>query len=94
MSPLRASLERASVPVMFAMHRVHRLAWFVVVLALMVGGILIDGWGWVCFAVVAVFLAWLLFLLWPRLSRSERMLRIAILALLVAITVVRAVPQS
>ena len=41
---------------------------FLIVLALLVGGILVPGWGWVLTALVVLFLAWILFLGWPRLE--------------------------
>ena len=67
---------------------------FLVVLALLVGGILIQGWGWVLTALVALFLAWMLFLGWPRLTGVERLMRAAVVLLAVAITVTQAVPRS
>jgi hypothetical protein len=42
---------------------------------------------------VLLFLAWMLYLGWPRLTRSEKFMRTAILALVLAVTVTRAFPQ-
>ena len=64
-----------------------------VVLALMVAGALIPGWGWVLLALVTLFLAWLLVLGWPRLSSQERLMRVAVVALALAITITQAFPR-
>jgi hypothetical protein len=66
---------------------------FVVVLALMVAGALVPGWGWVLLALVTVFLAWLLVIGWPRLTSQERLMRLAVVALALAITVTQALPR-
>jgi hypothetical protein len=66
---------------------------FLVVLVLMVAGALIPGWGWVLLALVTLFLAWLLVLGWPRLTSQERLMRLAVVALALAITITQAVPR-
>ena len=58
------------------------------------GGILIPGWGWVLTAVVALFLAWLLVLGWPRLKPVERLMRIAVLVMAAAIAIAQAGPRG
>jgi len=93
-SSFRASVERASLPVLTRLSSLPRIIPFLVVLALLVGGILIPGWGWVLTALVALILAWMLFLGWPRLTGVERLMRAAVLLLAVAITVTQAVPRS
>jgi hypothetical protein len=93
-SSFRASVERASLPVLTRLSRLPRVIPFLVVLALLVGGILIPGWGWVLTALVTLFLAWMLFLGWPRLTGVERLMRAAVVLLAVAITVTQAVPRS
>ena len=60
---------------------------------LMVAGALIPGWGWVLLALVTLFLAWLLVLGWPRLSSQERLMRVAVVALALAITITQAFPR-
>ena len=74
--------------------RLPRAVPFLVVLALLVGGILVPGWGWVLTALVALFLAWMLVLGWPRLSSVERLMRIAVIFMAVAIAVSQAIPRA
>ena len=90
----RQSVEQASLPLIRAISGRPRWLVFLATLGLMVAGVLVDGWGWVFFAVVGVFLAWILFLSWPRLTSVERLMRSAVLALVAAVTVVRAFPQG
>ena len=60
----------------------------------MIGGIVIKGWGWILIGIVMVFLAWMLYLGWPRLTSSEKLMRSAILLLTVGVTLTRAFPQG
>lgn len=93
-SSFRTSVEKASLPLLTRLSRLPRIVPFLVVLALLVGGILIPGWGWVLTALVALFLAWMLFLGWPRLTGVERLMRVAVILLAVAIAVTQAIPRS
>ncbi len=93
-SPLRQSVEQASLPLVARLSRLPRLVPFLIVLALMVAGILIPGWGWLLLVVVTLFLGWILYLGWPQLSGSERLMRIAVLVMAVAITLTQAVPRG
>jgi hypothetical protein len=92
-SSLRTSIEHASLPVLTRLSRLPKAVPFLVVLALLVAGILVHGWGWLLLAVGALILAWFLFLTWPALSSAERLMRVAVLALWVVITVTRAIPR-
>lgn len=93
-STFRESLERASLPLLNRLSRLPRAVPFLLVLALLVGGILIPGWGWVLTALVALFLLWMLVLGWPRLSGVERLMRVAVVFLAVAIAVSQAIPRT
>ena len=93
MPSLRESLENASAPALRTIASLPRAVPFLVILGLMVAGALIPGWGWVLLAVVTLFLAWLLVLGWPRLTAPERLMRIAVVAIAVAITVTQPVPR-
>lgn len=93
MSTLRQSIEQASLPVLQRLSALPRIVPFLAVAALMAAGLLIPGWGWIFLAVVLVFLSWMLFLGWPRLSLPERMFRLAVLAIAAAITLTRVFPQ-
>lgn len=70
-----------------------RVVPFLSVLALMIAGFLVPGWGWVLLGLVALFLLWLLVLSWPRLSGSERLMRLAAIVLVAAVALVRAFPR-
>ncbi|PRY63727.1 hypothetical protein BCF74_101126 [Knoellia remsis] len=93
MSPFRESLENASAPALRSMSGLPRAVPFLLVLGLMVAGILIPGWGWVLVALVTLFLLWLLLLGWPRLTTPERLMRIAVVAMALAITLTQAFPR-
>lgn len=93
-SSFRASFERTSLPLLTRISALPRWAPFLAVLALLVAGILVPGWGWILTAVVAVFLAWLLALSWPRLNAVERLMRFAVVVLALVIAVVQASPRS
>lgn len=94
MPTLRESIETASLPTVKAISGLPRFVPFLVVLALMIGGIVIKGWGWILIGIVMVFLAWMLYLGWPRLTSSEKLMRSAILLLTVGVTLTRAFPQG
>lgn len=93
-SSMRESVEQASLPAVKWLAGLPRFVPFLVVLGLMVAGILIEGWGWVFFAVVGLFLAWMLYLGWPRLTTAEKLMRTAILALTAAVTATRIFPPA
>lgn len=93
MAAFRESVERASTPVLTTLSRLPRAVAFLAVLAVMVLGIVMPGWGWIFLAVVGLFLAWLLLLFWPRLTGAERLMRLAVIALVVAVALVRAFPR-
>ena len=94
MPTLRESIETASLPTVKAISGLPRFVPFLVVLALMIGGIVIKGWGWILICIVMVFLAWMLYLGWPRLTSSEKLLRSVILLLTAGVTLTRAFPQG
>ncbi len=88
---LRASLERASLPLLTQLARLPR--WLVGLIpgVLLLGGLLVPPpWGIVLLSIVTLFLAWLLVLSWPRLSGRSRVLRIAVVLLLAVLTVAHA----
>ena len=72
-----------------------RLVPFLILLALLVGGVFIGGTvGFVLMGVAAIFVGWVLYLSWPRLTSSERIMRSAVLLLAVAMAVVQIFPRS
>ena len=94
MPPLRHRVADASLPVLNTLNRMPRAVPFLAVLALMVAGIFVPGWGWVFLVPVVLFLAWTLYLAWPALDQGARAGRVAVLLLAVAITITQAVPRS
>lgn len=89
----RSRLEHASAPWVERLNAVPRPAALVVLVALLAAGILAPRpWGGIAFLLVSAFVGWLLFLTWQRLTLPERLMRLAVLALAVAVAVVRIVP--
>lgn len=92
---LRPTVERASLPLITRLSGLPRAVPFLVMLALLVAGVLIGGpVGFVLMGVATVFVAWILYLSWPRLTGSERIMRLAVLLLAVAMAVVQLFPRS
>ncbi|GGL26196.1 hypothetical protein H9L10_04475 [Phycicoccus endophyticus] len=94
MSSLRQSFERASLPAVRWLDGLPRALPFLLVLALVVAGVLLPAPGWLLIGVVVLVLAWILALAWPRLSGAERLMRLAVVALMVAVLVTQAVPRG
>lgn len=91
---MRARIEKVSTPAVTALSRVPAFVPFLVMLALMLTGIFVGGvFGTVLLAVPLLFLSWLLFLTWPHLSLSERVMRCAVLLLVVGIAVTQIIPR-
>jgi len=91
----RSRLEHASAPWVERLNTVPRPVGLVVLVALLVVGIVAPRpWGGIAFLVVAAFVGWLLFLTWQRLTLPERLMRVAVLVLAVALAVVRVVPAG
>jgi len=91
---LRESVEQASYPLVKRMAEWPRWAPFLLILGLMVAGVFIPTYGWILIAVVGVFLIWLLYLGWPRLTSAERLMRIAVIAIVIVAAVTRANPRT
>jgi hypothetical protein len=93
-SSLRQSFERASLPAITWLGGLPRAVPPLLVVGLVIAGFLVPGWGWALVLVVALLLGWMLALAWPRLTLAERMMRLAVVAVMVAITVTQAVPRG
>ena len=92
---MRSRIDHASLPLMTRLSQLPRLAPFLILLALLVGGVLIGGpVGFILMTLAAIFVAWVLYLSWPRLSGSERIMRLAVLLLAVAMAVSRLFPRG
>jgi Family of unknown function (DUF6703) len=92
--PFRSRVEHAAYPVLDRLERLPRLVPFLCVLALLVVGIFVPRWGFIATGLVAMAVAFLLYYTWPRLTLPERLLRSAVLGIVVAVTVVQAFPRS
>lgn len=93
-STLRESFERASLPALTFLNGLPRFVPFLGILVLALAGILLPSPGWLLLVVVIVVLLWILALAWPRLSGAERLMRLAVVAMLVAILVTQVAPRG
>lgn len=79
---LRPSIERVSLPLVTKLTGLPRAVPFLVLTALLVAGVMIAGpVGFILMSLGAVFVGWILYLSWPRLTSSERIMRSAVLLL-------------
>lgn len=91
----RSRVEHASYPLMERLNSLPRAVSLVALLAALAVGLLAPRpFGGLAFLLVTVFVGWLLFLTWPRLTMPERMMRLAVLVLTLAVAVVRTVPGT
>jgi hypothetical protein len=93
-SSLRESFERVSLPALTFLSRLPRAVPFLAILGLILAGALLPGWGWLLIALVVAILTWILLLAWPRLTTAERLMRVAVIVLMVAVTVTQAAPRG
>ena len=67
---------------------------FLLLLALLVVGVMIAGpVGFILMALGAAFVAWILYLSWPRLTSSERIMRSAVLLLAAVMAITLLFPK-
>ena len=67
---------------------------FLILLAVLVTGVVVEGVvGFLLMGLAAAFVGWILYLSWPRLTSSERIMRSAVLLLAVALAVVQLSPR-
>jgi hypothetical protein len=80
---------------MTELSRLPRLLPFVILLIVLMAGVFISGpIGFVLMGLAALFVAWVLYLSWPRLNTTERVMRLAVLLLAVAMAVIQLFPRS
>ncbi len=93
-SGLRATVERASLPLLLRLARLPRAVPFIALLTALVVAVVFGGAaGVVLTAVVVVFVGWLMYLGWPRLGTGERVGRVAVLVMAVALCLTQAFPR-
>jgi hypothetical protein len=89
----RSRVEHTSYPVLERLNALPRavgIAGFVVVLV--VGVLAPRPWGGIAFLLVSLFVGWLLYLTWQRLTLPERLMRTAVLVLTLVLAVVKVIP--
>ena len=92
---MRRRIDHASLPLVTRLSRLPKPVPFLILLALLVAGVLISGQlGFVLMGLAAIFVAWVLYLSWPRLSGLERIMRLAVLMLAVAMAAVQLFPRN
>jgi len=92
---VRRRIDHASLPLVTRLSRLPKPVPFLILLALLVAGVLISGQvGFVLMGLAAIFVAWVLYLSWPRLSGLERIMRLAVLMLAVAMAAVQLFPRN
>ena len=89
-SPSRQSLEHRSATSLLWLHQLPPWLAPVLAVALLVGGFALHGWGGaIALAGLAVVLAWLAAVSWPRLSGASRSLRVVVIGAILAVAVLR-----
>jgi hypothetical protein len=90
----RHRIEQASIPALTLLSRLPGWVPFLAVLGVMLAGIFIPTWGWLLLLVVVAFLVWTLYLAWPALDNTNRLMRGTVILLAVAITITQAFPRT
>ena len=93
-STLRESFERASLRPLTFLSGLPRFVPFLGILVLTLAGILLPSPGWLLLVVVILLLLWILALAWPRLSAAERLMRVAVVGIMVAVLVTQLAPRG
>jgi hypothetical protein len=90
-TPLRRTIERRSAPVLLALRGLPGWAPFLALLALLLGGLFAPApIGAALLVLVAALVGWLVYLAWPALPPPGRMVRVAVLVLLLVAAAARA----
>lgn len=87
------AFERASLPLTRLIARMPPLVPILVVFALVLVGSFLGPWGAIPLGLVVLFLLWMLGLSWPRLTESERLMRIAVIVLVIGLTAIKLFPR-
>ena len=89
----RSRVEHASYPLLERLNALPRAVGLGAFVAVLVVGIVAPRpWGGLAFLLVSLFVGWLLYLTWERLSLPERLMRTAVLVLTLAVAVVKIFP--
>ncbi|MGB5951382.1 MAG: DUF6703 family protein [Ornithinimicrobium sp.] len=91
---IRTKIEQASTPAVAQLSRMPALLPFVIMVVVLLSGVFIGGLiGAILLVLPLLFLTWLLYLTWPHLPTPERLLRLALLLLVLGIAVTQIVPR-
>lgn len=91
----RYAVEQRSVPLLAQLARLPVWLPFLVLLLLLLGGGFLGGpIGWTLVGLALGFIAWLLYLSWPRLTAVERVMRLVVLLLFLAVTITQLIPRN
>ncbi len=87
---LRTQVEQVSRPLLVRMHRQPRpLVPLVTVILVAVGVLAPLPLAWLALTVVFAFVAWIAYLSWPAVTAGGRLMRVAMLALVVGLAITR-----
>lgn len=87
------AFERASLPATRFLAALPPWVPVATVFALVLLGGFLGPWGALPLGIVVLFLLWMLGLSWPRLRPSERLMRIAVVVLVIGLTIITVVPR-
>ncbi len=91
---IRPRIERASTPALTKLAALPTVLPFLIMFAVLLVGVFLGGLiGGLLLLIPILFLSWLLYLTWPHLRRSERLLRVAVLLLVLGIAVTQIIPR-
>jgi len=91
-SPFRSMIERRSAPLLLALRRLPGWVPFLALLALVLGGLFAPApLGAALLAILALIVGWVTYLAWPALAPPGRLLRLAVLALMLVAAARRAI---
>ncbi len=77
-----------------ALNRVPRAVPVLGVLVLLAVGAFVPTYGWICTALVALFLVWMFVLSLGRLTGIEKLMRIAVIVFIAAIAIIQSRPRG
>ncbi len=92
--PFRSRVEHKTYPVIERLNRLPRIIPFLVIVALIGVGIFVPNVGFIATLLVVALVAFLIYYTWPRLTGPEKMLRLAVLLLAVALVMIQAFPRQ
>lgn len=94
MPGLRGAVERASLPLLTRLSGLPVWLPLALVLVLILGGAWLGGWaGGIAVGVALIAVLWLIYLFWPHLSPVERLMRLTVVFLVLAVAATQFFPN-